>query len=76
MKLTVAICVVALCGFFSANAHEVSSLKKSLLFNYDKTSKPTGQVVVTVGIEPKTIDLCPHKKVDNNCNQVQHFLSK
>jgi hypothetical protein len=66
MKFTIVMCFVALCGFTSATIYEASGLKKSLLYNYDKTTKPTGQVVVTVSIEPKTIDICPHKKVRKN----------
>ena len=45
------------------NCNEESRLKRHLLFEYDRNSKPSEQVVVEIGVRPMNLNLCPHSQV-------------
>ena len=45
------------------NAQQLQTLKKKILFQYDKNTKPDGLVSVNVAIRPVNVKLCPHSEV-------------
>ena len=45
------------------NCNEESRLKRHLLFEYDRNTKPSEQVAVEVGVRPMNLNLCPHSQV-------------
>ena len=45
------------------NCSEESRLKRHLLFEYDRNTKPSEQVVVEIGMRPTNLNLCPHSQV-------------
>ena len=45
------------------NAQQLQNLKKKLLFQYDKTTKPDGLVTVKVSVRPVNVKLCAHSEV-------------
>ena len=49
-------------------------LKEHLLTKYNKNVKPDGQVTVTMGMNPKRLELCP--KTEVNCNNFQKCISE
>ena len=61
MKIFVLLLVTILGLAFAHN--EETSLKNSLLANYDRTTKPEGQTKVSITLAPLAIHLCPHKQV-------------
>merc|ERR1712001_480407 len=44
------------------NCSEESRLKRHLLFEYDRNTKPSEQVVVEIGMRPTNLNLCPHSQ--------------
>ena len=43
--------------------NDESSLKNSLLFNYDRTTPPSGKVTIDFKFKLVDMDLCFHKQV-------------
>ena len=56
---------LAICIFGNVFAHTnyLSDLKNSLLFNYDRTTKPFEHVTVNISVRPVNLKLCPHSQV-------------
>ena len=61
MKILVLLFVTTLGVALAHN--EETSLKNSLLADYDRTTKPEGQTKVSITLAPLAIHLCPHKQV-------------
>ena len=68
MKILVLLFFTVLGLAFGHN--EETSLKASLLVDYDRTTKPEGQTKVSVTLAPLAIHLCPHKQVYLIVNRV------
>ena len=56
---------LAICIFGNVFAHTnyLSDLKNSLLYNYDRTTKPFEHVTVNISVRPVNLKLCPHSQV-------------
>lgn len=62
MNIWVLATILGLC-LGLGNAQQLQNLKKKLLFQYDKTTKPDGLVTVKVAVRPVNIKLCAHSEV-------------
>ena len=60
--------------FSLTTAQDVERLKAKLLFDYDKTTKPDGQVTVKIKVMPFNIDICPNSEVSLNIITFQFHL--
>jgi len=54
---------ISLFGNSFAHTNYLSDLKNSLLFQYDRTTKPFEHVTVEVAVRPINLKLCPHSQV-------------
>ena len=60
---------ISLFGNSFAHTYYLSDLKNSLLFQYDRTTKPFEHVTVEVAVRPINLKLCPHSQV---CLSTRH----
>ena len=67
---------LAICIFGNAFAHTnyLSDLKNSLLYNYDRTTKPFEHVTVDISVRPMNLKLCPHSQVNTEKFNIQYHL--